>query len=63
MMLVFMWRPKSVRPRLICLEPSYVNIEGIQMRGSTIITDESSSHILLQDMKGEYVGTLQQHRI
>ena len=35
---------------------SYVNIEGIQMRGSTIITDESSSHILLQDMKGEYVG-------
>lgn len=35
---------------------SYINIEGINMRGATLITDEESSHILLKDMKGEYVS-------
>ena len=35
---------------------SYVDIVGINTRGSSIITDENSSHILMKDMKCEYVG-------
>ena len=35
---------------------SYVNIEGIDVRGATVITNESSSHIQLKNMHMEYVG-------
>lgn len=35
---------------------SHVEVDGIGVRGSTIITDEDSSYILLQNMKCMYVG-------
>lgn len=35
---------------------SYINIEGIDVRGATVATDEDSSHILLKDMHCEYVS-------
>lgn len=35
---------------------SWINIEGINVRGATVITDEASSHLLLKDMHCEYVS-------
>ncbi len=35
---------------------SYINVKGIDVRGSSVVTDANSSHILLQNMNMEYVG-------
>ena len=35
---------------------SFINITGINVRGSTVITDANSTYISMKDMKCEYVG-------
>ena len=35
---------------------SYITIDGIDVRGATVVTNEASSHIKLHDMHMEYVG-------
>lgn len=37
-------------------DSSYIHIEGIDLRGTTILTNENSHHLMLKNMKCDHVG-------